>query len=109
MIVRAEAYPGGRVIEYLYASSGDSYALNRADILGDTMAEYTWVGANLVASIGHPDLTGGLVLDYGVVSDYDGWRPLRRARSTTRTTDSTPSPCALASRSLTLMRPLLGT
>ncbi len=79
--VRLESveYPGTREVFYIYPGSGIGDVLNRVEAIADDsagttrLAEYDYLGAGTIVSVAHPEVNGGLTLDYNTNGDYEGW------------------------------------
>ena len=72
-------YPAGEDVYYVYPASGIGNALNRVEAIADNsagttrFAEYTYLGAQTIVKIAHPQTTYGLNLSYGSAGTYNGW------------------------------------
>ena len=64
-------YPDGRIVRYDYGTAdGTNDRLSRVEAITndagtETYAEYTYLGAATIVTVEHPDVSGGLTLDYG--------------------------------------------
>ena len=71
-------YPDGREVHYLYDTGIDD-TLNRVSSIADDAsgttkyAEYEYLGTGTIVSVAHPDVSGGLTLDYNIMGNYEGW------------------------------------
>jgi len=65
-------YPNDRVVYYNYPESGVGSALSRLDNIASSdtpdedemFAQYTYLGAGTIVQVAHPNVDGGLTLDY---------------------------------------------
>jgi hypothetical protein len=78
-------YPNGRVVYRTYGSAGSAGdRIGRLQSLADdasgavALARYTYLGAAGVVRVAHPQVSGGLNLDYGTNGDPTGWDRLGR-------------------------------
>lgn len=73
--LRSVTYPSGRTVYYNY----DGTAVNRLASVSDDssattkLADYTYLGADTVVQVAHPEVTGGLTLSFGASGTYAGW------------------------------------
>jgi RHS repeat-associated protein len=80
-------YPNGRVVATNYPTSGVGDKLSRPDNLANDssgtvkFAQMSYLGTSTVVKIAHPQVTGGLNLDYGTATgNPSGWDDLRRIK-----------------------------
>jgi RHS repeat-associated protein len=89
-------YPNGRVVATNYPASGVGDKLSRPDNLANDSSgtvkfvQMTYLGAGGVVKIAHPQVTGGLNLDYGTATgNPGGWDDLGRIKDQKWQSDGT--------------------
>jgi RHS repeat-associated protein len=77
-------YPDGRDVYYIYPASGVGDALDRVEAIAEDpsgmtrFAEYEYLGEGTIVSVTHPEVTGGLTLDYSPNGNFEGFDRLGR-------------------------------